>query len=323
MCGLAGITRADVRAAVGGSLTKTFGPRGTVHLLATRDLGLFSNALSQVPAQGALGSSLGMTGERTDAVVAAIADALDGGPLTMDELGTAIVERAGAWAGELVLPAFQGMWPRWRLALATAAHRGALLRSESWHSPTYTKPPVFEPVTDADVALLHRYLRSYGPATAGDFARWLSAPIAWAQEVAARADLEPVEVDGADAWVSSDAWVSRGDLEFPERRPAASACFRTSIRTRSGRIRGSSCFPAARRSGRCRAGRPETFRCCWSTESSGECGTRNAPASGSRSRWSRSPRSRSSGRARRAARRRDPRGHAQLTIGEVTVGPHA
>jgi hypothetical protein len=93
---VAGITRADVRAAIGDTLTKTFGPRGTVHLLATRDLGLFSGALSQVPAQGGLASSLGMTAARTDAVVAAIGDALRGEPLTIDELGDAIVARTGA-----------------------------------------------------------------------------------------------------------------------------------------------------------------------------------------------------------------------------------
>ena len=117
---VAGITRADVRAAIGDTLTKTFGPRGTVHLLATRDLGLFSGALSEVPILGALPATMGMTAERTDAVVAAIGDAVRGDPLTIDELGDAIVARAGAWAGELVVPAFQGMWPRWRLALATA-----------------------------------------------------------------------------------------------------------------------------------------------------------------------------------------------------------
>ena len=140
-----------------------------MHLLANSDLGLFGDALSRVPAQGGLGSSLGMTAERTDAVVAAIADALDDGPLTIDELGTAIVDRAGAWAGELVLPAFQGMWPRWRLALATAAHRGALCFGPNrGTSQTYTPSRrLFEPVPDADVALLQRYLHSYGPATRG------------------------------------------------------------------------------------------------------------------------------------------------------------
>ena len=207
----AGITRADVRAAVGGSLTKTFGPRGTVHLLATSDLGLFGGALSQVPAQGILASSLGMTAERTDTVVTAIADALERGPLTIDELGAAIVERAGAWAGELVVPAFQDMWPRWRLALAAAGHRGALCFGPTrGTSQTYAKPPAFAPVAEADVALLHRYLHSYGPATAGGFARWLSAPPGWAQDVVARADLDRVEVNG------TEAWVSHGDVEFPD-----------------------------------------------------------------------------------------------------------
>jgi hypothetical protein len=213
---VAGITRADVRAAIGDTLTKTFGPRGTVHLLATRDLGLFSGALSQVPAQGGLASSLGMTAARTDAVVAAIGDALRGEPLTIDELGDAIVARTGAWAGELVIPAFQGMWPRWRLALATAAHRGVLCFGPSrGRGLTYTTPPPFEPVPAADVALLHRYLHAYGPATTRDFARWLSAPLGWAQDVAARADLDRVEVHGARA-DSTVAWVSRGDLEFPQ-----------------------------------------------------------------------------------------------------------
>ena len=121
---VAGITRADVRAAIGDTLTKTFGPRGTVHLVATRDLGLSAAPYPRCPSGHF--RRMGMTAERTDAVVAAIGDAVRGDPLTIDELGDAIVARAGAWAGELVLPAFQGMWPRWRLALATAGHRGVL-----------------------------------------------------------------------------------------------------------------------------------------------------------------------------------------------------
>ena len=45
---LAGGTRADVRAALWTerSLVKTFGPRGTVHLLPTRDLPMWTGALS-------------------------------------------------------------------------------------------------------------------------------------------------------------------------------------------------------------------------------------------------------------------------------------
>lgn len=46
------ITVADVRSAVSptGSVIKTYGPRGTVHLLPRRDLALWCAALSAIPA---------------------------------------------------------------------------------------------------------------------------------------------------------------------------------------------------------------------------------------------------------------------------------
>jgi hypothetical protein len=48
---IAGATRADVREALWTErgLVKTFGPRGTVHLLPARDLPLWTGALSAVP----------------------------------------------------------------------------------------------------------------------------------------------------------------------------------------------------------------------------------------------------------------------------------
>ena len=48
---LDGATRADVRAALwgDGTLVKTFGPRGTVHLLPTADLPMWTGALSTLP----------------------------------------------------------------------------------------------------------------------------------------------------------------------------------------------------------------------------------------------------------------------------------
>ena len=46
-----GVTRADVRDALwtDRSLVKTFGPRGTVHLLAAQDLPMWTGALSALP----------------------------------------------------------------------------------------------------------------------------------------------------------------------------------------------------------------------------------------------------------------------------------
>ena len=46
-----GATRTTVREALAdGSLTRTFGPRGTIHLLPTRDLASWLGALGAVPA---------------------------------------------------------------------------------------------------------------------------------------------------------------------------------------------------------------------------------------------------------------------------------
>ena len=48
---IAGATRADVRRALGPdrTLVKTFGPRGTVHLLPAADLAVWTGALSALP----------------------------------------------------------------------------------------------------------------------------------------------------------------------------------------------------------------------------------------------------------------------------------
>ncbi|MEV4188748.1 crosslink repair DNA glycosylase YcaQ family protein, partial [Streptosporangium canum] len=125
---IAGLTRTDVHQALWSerSLVKTFGPRGTVHLLPAGDLPMWTGALSALPSAGGHTKNARMTPEQTDEVVAAIAVALRDAELTADELSEVVIAATGPWAGDLVMPAFQGMWPRWRQALSTAANRGAL-----------------------------------------------------------------------------------------------------------------------------------------------------------------------------------------------------
>ena len=120
--------------------------------------------------------------------MAAIADALLDAELTVDELTAAVVERTGPWAGDLVMPAFQGMWPRWRQALALAGTRGVLCFGPNrGRAVTYTSPRRWLPDPAATAAptgrstdLLRRYLAAYGPATPQHFARWLNAAPTWA-----------------------------------------------------------------------------------------------------------------------------------------------
>jgi Winged helix DNA-binding domain len=209
---IAGATRADVQRALweDRTLVKTFGPRGTVHLLATADLPTWTGALSALPPSVPLHPEpVRFTREQADEVVAAIGDALAGTELTVDELTEAITDRTGPWAGERTMAAFQGMWPRWRQLTSTAAHRGVLcFGPDRDRKVTYTNPhrwlPGFRP-DDGDAALrtlVTRYLYAYGPATAQHFARWLSIPPRRAVELfdELSGELEPVELDGAPGW---------------------------------------------------------------------------------------------------------------------------
>jgi hypothetical protein len=126
---IADITYAAVREALWSerTLVKTRGPRGTVHLLPTEDLPMWTGALSAIPSsRNVPGKDDLLTREQTEAVIEAIMDALEDAELTVDDLTEAIVLRTGPWAGEPAMPAFQGMWPRWRWAEGTAANRGGI-----------------------------------------------------------------------------------------------------------------------------------------------------------------------------------------------------
>jgi hypothetical protein len=215
-----GTRREDVRAAVwtDRTLVRTFGPRGTVHLLPTRDLPMWTGALTAVPRPlPGFAPGVRLTGDELDAVVAGIAAALADAALTVNELDAVLGDTVGGWAVERSMPAFQELWPRWRMAVDTAAARGALcFGPDRDRKVTYTSPrrwhPELTPLPPAEAlaALLRAYLWSYGPATPAQFARWLSAPVPWAAELfAAQPDLEPVGDWG---------WVAAGDGDFPAAR---------------------------------------------------------------------------------------------------------
>ncbi|SMD16439.1 Winged helix DNA-binding domain-containing protein [Kibdelosporangium aridum] len=208
---LDGATRADVQQAP--DLVKTFGQRGTVHLLPASELPLWLGALSAVPpGPSPWDENVRMTDEQTETVFAAIGKALDGKELTVDELTEALVELAGPWAGDWVMPAFQDLWPRWRTVTHLAAVRGVLaFGANKGRKITYTNPGVTPAPTRQSLEhVVRSYLRAYGPSTPQRFAHWLNAPIKWAAEVFASIELEQVEVEGEPAWVLP------GDLAVPE-----------------------------------------------------------------------------------------------------------
>lgn len=216
-------TRDQVRTALWEeeTLVKTYGPRGTVHLLPTRDLPLWVAALSAVPVPPSpFPESVRMTDAQTEEVIAAIGTVLRGAEMTIDELTTAVVGATGPWAGDLVMPAFQTKWPRWRQVMHFAGMRGALCFGPGrGRKVTYTSPSRWLPGgTDTREALAHvvkSYLHAYGPGTPQRFAHWLNAPVRWASDLfdTLAGELQRVEVEGHPAWVAA------GDTAIPPTPP--------------------------------------------------------------------------------------------------------
>jgi Winged helix DNA-binding domain len=209
-----GTTRSDVRHALWSdrSLVKTFGPRGTVHLLPAADLPMWCGALGAIPSRSGLPVPARLSDDQTAAVMAVVHDALASSELTGDELDEVVIDACGEWAADRVVPAFGGYWPRWRQAIgAIAAAGGLCFGAERDRRVTYTNPrrwwPGFapDPAGPALQRLVRGYLYAYGPATSADLARWLAAPRSWTRDLlAAQAErISPVDRAGVAAWVNA------------------------------------------------------------------------------------------------------------------------
>ncbi|HJT54887.1 MAG TPA: winged helix DNA-binding domain-containing protein [Ktedonobacteraceae bacterium] len=212
---LDGGTRQDVRAELWQQrgLVKTYGLRGTVHLFPTDELPLWLAALraNPRPDEARRLAQMGLDLAQVEVIVAAIGEALDGQCLTREELGLEVARRVGSWATEAVSPAFGGQWPRWLMALGSAAFRGLLcfgpnrgqkvtfVRADQWLGSGSTEVDG----TQALREVLRRYLSAYGPATHHEFAQWFGMPPGRALDLTRQLadELEEVDVEGYRAWL--------------------------------------------------------------------------------------------------------------------------
>jgi len=185
------------------ALVKTWLMRGTLHLVPSKDLPLFSAAMN---AYGMRNTNawlkwLQITEPELMDVLDAIGRALDGQALTRDEL----IAKVGKGRSEKIRLAMRSGWGG---VLKPVARKGLLCFCPSrGQSVTFVRPEQWLGGwrdIDPDAALTEvarRYLRAYGPATKSDFTRWWGTwpgvgTRAWA---GLAGELAPVSVDGQRA----------------------------------------------------------------------------------------------------------------------------
>ena len=189
-------------------LVKTWAMRGTLHLLPAAELPLWCAAQGILKPRHHAPSWLrfhGLTRPEADAMLAAIPVALDGHPLTREELADAVARLAGVdHLAEKLRGGFGDL-------LKPAAFRGDLCFAPSLGQQVrFTRPdrwlPAWEPVDTERAAqeVARRYLAAYGPATRDAFARWFGGASPAQAERLFRSlgdAVATVDVAGEPAWM--------------------------------------------------------------------------------------------------------------------------
>ena len=189
------------------TLVKLWAMRGTLHLLPASELDTWLGALSTYDhyLKKAWLKGFDVTEEQLEHLIAAIGEALDGRPLSREELGAAVARIAGE--PELA-EKVQGSWGPY---LKPASFRGGLcFGPNEGQKVTFTRPDSWlgRPVDtgEPDEALrevTRRHLGAFGPAAREDLARWWNAQPAKARRMLEALGEEAVEVDvdGSPGWM--------------------------------------------------------------------------------------------------------------------------
>ncbi len=185
------------------TLVKTWLMRATLHLVPSKDLPLFSAAMSRYGMRNtnAWLKWMQITEPELTDLIDAIGSALGGQALTREEL----IAKVGKGRSERIQLAMKSGWGG---VLKPVARKGLLCFGPSrGQSVTFVRPEQWLGSwrdMDQDAALTElarRYLRAYGPATKNDFARWWGTwpgvgNTAWA---GLAGELAPVSIEGQRA----------------------------------------------------------------------------------------------------------------------------
>jgi uncharacterized protein YcaQ len=221
---VADVTRQDVQAALWEqhSLVKTYGPRGTLHLLPADELSLWMAALraGAVLREPHWYAAAGLEPSQADALLEAIGEALDNRCLTRQELADEVAGCVGEWGrerlrsgwGELLAPAaFVG-----RLCFGPSkGSQVTFVRADQWVGQWQEHDP-----GEALAEACRRYLATYGPATPQDFAHWFRLRPDEARGVmeSLADELEEVDLAGRRAWMLATDAQEEGEPQLSSLR---------------------------------------------------------------------------------------------------------
>jgi hypothetical protein len=220
-----GLSPQDVQSALwqDRTLVKTWAMRGTLHLISASELPLYVAARSMHETRNWLKyfTYYGITPAQYAAFIAAVPQILGSKPMTREELAAALAEHVGAPGLHKVV-----MSSGWGSPLKPSALRGDLcFGPNQGRNVTFVRPSqwigTWQPIEPklALQEIARRYLWTYGPATAEDFARWWELGIVPARKLFQSLDdkLEEVDVEG---W---RALALRTTLELMQRLEAPGA----------------------------------------------------------------------------------------------------
>jgi hypothetical protein len=192
------------------TLVKTWAMRGTLHLLPATEYWLWQAAISPQYERFTKPSwtkASGIKPDELERVIDAVAIALDGDPLTREELADKVArESKSPQLGEKLRES-------WGSLLKPATVRGVLCfapsdgqrvrftRPDRWLGKQTTIDPA-----EAEEEVARRYLRTHGPATREDYARWWGVQPAPAGRILKRLgeDATEVSVEGESLWMLAD-----------------------------------------------------------------------------------------------------------------------
>ena len=188
------------------TLVKTWAMRGTLHLLPAAELGLWLAGLSTYDhyLKPVWFRAFEITEDELLALIDAVAEALDGEPLTRAELADAVAartgdeslrEKLGQGFGAYLKPvAFRG-----RLCFGPGdGQRVRFTRPDVWLGHEVERPEPGAALRE----IARRYLAVHGPATREDLRRWwATTPAAAGRLLRSLEDAEEVEVDGEPLWM--------------------------------------------------------------------------------------------------------------------------